>query len=232
MLNQLFEQFDHIILLDIETTGLDPRKDEIIEFGALRVGRKDIEIRGAAEVNLLIRLTAGKVLPAAITKLTGITSEMLEKNGVSKETAGGEIVKMLDVPKPLVVAYNAQFDLCFLYYFLKSLGAESVLRKARFLDALTVYKDRRDYPHKLENALETYALTAQNTHRAIDDARAALELMYAMASESDDLARYINLFGYNSRYGISGPRISSIRYVPQSSYARAKKAYEETPTAG
>ena len=49
--------------------------------------------------------------------------------------------------------------------------------------------------------------------------------MEAMAAESDDLAEYINLFGYNPKYGISGPKISSVRYVPQP-YASSKKVYE------
>ena len=97
---------------------------------------------------------------------------------------------------PLLVAYNAQFDLNFLYYLLRPLGLVSVLRKPRFLDALTVYRDRRDYPHKLCNAIEAYGLTeAENSHRAVDDARATVLLLEAMAAEKDDLMRYIDLFG-------------------------------------
>ena len=63
------------------------------------------------------------------------------------------------------------------------------------LDAMTVYKDRREYPHKLKNAIEAYGLSGENTHRAVDDAAATVELLWAMAEECDDLHRYINLFG-------------------------------------
>ena len=96
------------------------------------------------------------------------------------------------------------------------------------LDAMTVYKDRRPYPHKLQNAIDAYGLVTQNTHRAVDDARATLELLYAMAAERDDLDRYINLFGYNPKYGVSGPKISSVRYVPQG-YNETCKLYEKEP---
>ena len=92
----------------------------------------------------------------------------------------------------------------------------------KMLDAMTVYKDRREYPHKLENAIEAYGLHGQNTHRAIDDARATLELLDAMASEEDDILHYVNLFGYNPKYGVSGPRISSVTYRPQSLFPKGK----------
>ena len=118
--------------------------------------------------------------------------------------------------------------LCFLYFFLHRFGKAEILKGIKMLDAMTVYKDRRPYPHKLQNAIDAYGLVTQNTHRAVDDARATLELLYAMAAERDDLDRYINLFGYNPKYGVSGPRISSVRYIPQG-YHETQKLYEKEP---
>ena len=43
-----------------------------------------------------------------------------------------------------------------------------------------------------------------------------MALMEAMAAEADDLAEYINLFGYNPKYGIDGKPIGSVTYKPQS----------------
>ena len=96
----------------------------------------------------------------------------------------------------------------------------------KMLDAMTVYKDRRPYPHKLANAVEAYQLQTQNTHRAIDDATATWELLEAMEGECADLMRYINLFGYNPRFGVPKPAIRSITYKPQG-YDRTCKLYEE-----
>ena len=129
--------------------------------------------------------------------------------------------------RPLVVAYNAQFDLNFLDHFLRPCGRVEVLGPPRFLDALTVYRDRRDYPHKLENAIAAYHLEdrAVNSHRAIDDARAAALLLEAMAAERDDLEQYIDLFGSHPKYGVSGRKISSVTYRPQP-YDRRKPLYE------
>lgn len=225
MLDKLFTQFNVIIFLDVETTGFEPQSEQIIEFGALRVWVNNGNICTDSETNLLIRLSDGKHIPAKIQKLTGITDELLIKNGVDQDVASSQIRSVLDADRPLIVAYNAQFDLCFLYNFLSTFGVSDVLKKASFLDLLTVYRDRRDYPHKLENAIEAYDLNTPNTHRALDDARANMALLYAMENELDDLDKYINLFGYNPKYGVIGQKIPSIRYVPQPRLVK-KKVYE------
>ena len=92
-----------------------------------------------------------------------------------------------------------------------------VLKGKDKLDLLTVYKDRRSYPHKLCNAIDAYDLSGSvvNSHRAVDDVLATVEVMKAMERERNDLHRYINLFGYNSKYGISGKPIGSVTYKPQ-----------------
>ena len=143
------------------------------------------------------------------------TEQMLWEQGRQKEEVCRRFAVLLDHPKTLLVAYNAQFDLCFLYYFLLPFGQTGLLKQIKMLDAMTIYKDRRAYPHKLENAVAAYALKTQNTHRAIDDTKAAFELLQAMEQERADLEQYINLFGYHPKYGVSGPRISSITYRAQ-----------------
>ncbi|MBR0207683.1 MAG: 3'-5' exonuclease [Oscillospiraceae bacterium] len=227
MLKTLFEEFDSLLVLDTETTGVVPRRDEVIELAMLRV-----DARGAREeYDELIRLSPGTALPEQIRLLTGITEEMLASEGLSKGEAARALADRLGRgERTLVCAYNAQFDLVFLYYLLDAYGLAGALRGARFLDALTVYRDRRPYPHRLCDALEAYALSAQNTHRALDDTRATFELLCAMDAEEGDLLRYINLFGYNARYGLPPKRISSVTYRPQG-FDALGKLYdrEQTP---
>lgn len=220
MLDSLFSRYDNIIVLDTETTGLSPKTDEIIELGIVRAAAHSD--KAPEEYNTLIRLSDGRTLPRQIVELTGITQRQIELEGISKAEAAEGLCSMLDCARPLVVAYNAQFDLNFIFFFLRRLGLSGRLKGIAMLDALTVYKDRRPYPHKLCDAVSAYSLQAQNTHRAVDDAKATLELLYAMERECDDLDRYINLFGYNPKYGVSGQRISSVRYIPQGYNSDAK----------
>ena len=220
----LWNQFDRIVVFDTETTGIDFQKDRIIEIGA-------VSLEAGAEtggMDVFIRLPGGRRLDPFITQLTGITEERLKTEGVDDRQAGTALVALLEgAQNPLIVAYNAQFDLNFLYGLLHPCGLAGALKKSRFLDAMTVYKDRRDYPHKLENAITAYGLEdrAVNSHRAIDDARAAALLLEAMAAERDDLERYIGLFGVHPKYGISGKPISSITYRKQP-FSRRRPLYE------
>lgn len=224
MTTRLLERFDRIVVFDTETTGIDFQRDEIIELGAVCLTAEG----EAGAMDDLVRLSPGRSLPPFITDLTGITPQQLEQEGVEKSAAAEHFCHLLEgAERPLVAAYNAQFDLSFLYYLLRPFGKAAVLGPPRFLDLLTVYRDRRDYPHKLCNAIEAFRLedTAVNSHRAVDDARAAAALLEAMEAERDDLDRYIDLFGTHPRYGLSGKPISSVTYRPQS-YQRLRPLYE------
>ena len=224
----LWKQFDRIVVFDTETTGIEFGRDEIIELGAAAFSPAG----ETGSMDLLIRLTPGRTLPPFITQLTGITPEQLEREGVEKTDACTAFCDLLgEGERTLLAAYNAQFDLNFLYHFLRPFGRADVLRAPRFLDVLTVYRDRRDYPHKLSDAIAAYGLEDQavNSHRAVDDARAAAILLDAMAAERDDLDRYVDLFGYSPKYGVSGRRIGSVTYRPQS-YQRIRPLYEVTET--
>ena len=222
----LWKQFDRIVVFDTETTGIEFGRDRIIELGAVSL-ENGVE---RESMDLLVRLPVGQALPPFITDLTGITDRQLAAEGVDQAEAVSRFCGLLDgANAPLLVAYNAQFDLNFLYWFLRPCGRVDVLGAPRFLDALTVYRDRRDYPHKLCNAIDAYGLgdTAVNSHRAVDDARATVQLLEAMADERDDLDRYIDLFGVHPKYGVSGRKIASVTYRPQP-YRRTVPLYERS----
>lgn len=211
-----------LLVLDTETSGLSFSGDEIIEFAASKLIWQDSAWVSAAEADEFIRTTNDRKLPPKITELTGITDEILLEEGISKRAICSLLAQLL-TPDTMIVAYNAQFDLLFLYHLLDRHGDARLLRGKPKLDLLTVYRDRRPYPHRLCNAIEAYGLQdrVQNSHRAIDDVRATVEVLRAMTEERDDLAQYINLFGYSPKYGVSGPRISSVRYLPQGYEATA-----------
>ena len=214
-MDRLHEYCDGIVILDTETSGLSFTDDEIIEFSAVRL-EWDKGWKVVAEIDEFVRLTPGRRLDPKITDLTVITDEMLLEQGISKEALCGILGQIL-TPRTLITAYNAQFDLLFLYYLLSKHGDGRLLKDQPKLDLLTVYRDRHPYPHKLCNAIDVYGLSDKvcNSHRAIDDVLATVEVMKEMDKECPDLEKYINLFGYSPKYGVSGPRISSVKYVPQ-----------------
>ena len=216
LLDGLFDKYDRLVLFDTETTGLMYSRDEIIEFAAVVLERKNGQIEVIEEYDQLISLTPGNTVPPMIEKLTGITTADLLARGIPKKQVCGDIARMF-AGNTLMLAYNAHFDLSFLFYLLLRDGDPTVLKGKDKLDLLTVYKDRHSYPHKLCNAIEVYGLAGKvvNSHRAVDDVLATVEVMKAMEDERDDLMNYVNLFGYNPKYGIEGKPIGSVTYKPQ-----------------
>ena len=216
MLDCLFDQYEKLFLFDTETTGLQFNREEIIEFAAVVLEKQNGDVVVTAEYDELITLSPGGFVPAQIEALTGISTQDIRERGIPKTRVCCDIARMLS-GNTLLLAYNAQFDLSFLFYLLLRHGDPAILKGKDKLDLLTVYKDRRSYPHKLCNAIDAYGLSGKvvNSHRAVDDVLATVEVMKAMEAERDDLCRYLNLFGYNPKYGISGKPIGSITYKPQ-----------------
>ncbi len=216
MLDTLFQKYDRLVLFDTETTGLQFSRDEIIEFAAVVVEKQDGEVKVIQEYDELITLSPGGFVPPLIQQLTGISNEDIRSRGIPKTRLCCDIARMI-AGNTLLLAYNAHFDLSFLFYLLLRDGDPTILKGKDKLDLLTVYKDRHSYPHKLCNAIEVYGLSGKvvNSHRAVDDVLATVEVMKAMEEEKADLERYVNLFGYNAKYGLDGKPIGSVTYKPQ-----------------
>ena len=212
----LFAKYDRLVLFDTETTGLLFSRDEIIEFAAVVVERVNGIPTVTREYDELITLSPGGFVPPKIEQLTGISTADIRERGLPKTRVARDIAEMIG-GNPLLIAYNAHFDLSFLYYFLLRHGDPMILKGKDKLDLLTVYKDRKPYPHKLCNAIESYGLSGRvvNSHRAVDDVIATVAVMEEIEKEKADLECYVNLFGFNPKYGVDGKPIGTVTYKPQ-----------------
>ena len=169
-------------------------------------------------------INIGQAISPKIISLTGITNEMLAEEGQSEETVAIDLKKKL-TEDTIMIAHNAQFDLSFIYFLLKRHypdEAEDIVGNIRWLDTLTVLKDRMDYPHKLVDAVEHYGVEKVNFHRAIDDTKALYSVTQELKLERDDLEEYINVFGFNPKYGVGMFRFPFIKYKPQYYHNRGK----------
>ena len=213
---ELFSKYDRLFLFDTETTGLQYNRDEIIEFAAVVVEQQNGHAVIVQEYDELISLSPGGFVPPQIEQLTGITNQDIRERGIPKTRVCRAISEMIR-GNTLLLAYNAHFDLSFLFYLLLRDGDPAILKGKDKLDLLTVYKDRRSYPHKLCSAIEAYGLSDQvvNSHRAVDDVIATVAVMEKIEAEKSDLLNYVNLFGYHPIYGLEGKPIGSITYKPQ-----------------
>ena len=207
--------FDHdrILLFDFETTGLNPMHDQIIEIGAIVLEKKDGGYVVTNEMQELVM--ADRPLPPKITDITHITDEMLLREGIPQEEACHKLLDLYQDEKTLLIAYNIQFDIGFLTSLFRKYWNQSFWIKNDLLDVMAVYKDRHSYPHRLESAVATYQVEEPNTHRALDDIKATLEVLKRMNDSKPNIKYYVNKIGFNPKYNLSGIKLPHVTYVAQ-----------------
>lgn len=158
---------DTFVVFDIETTGLSKETESITEIGAVKVVDGKIIDRFSTFVN------PERPIPAEITKLTGITNEMVADAPVITEI----LPKFLEFCQDAVlVAHNANFDTGFI-----RLNAErkcGIEVKNTVLDTLEL--SRALLPelkkHKLDIICEQLGVSLEGHHRAVNDAEATAEV--------------------------------------------------------
>nr|WP_288690652.1 PolC-type DNA polymerase III [uncultured Anaerotignum sp.] len=158
---------DTFVVFDIETTGLSKETESITEIGAVKVVDGKIIDRFSTFVN------PERPIPAEITKLTGITNEMVADAPVITES----LPKFLEFCQDAVlVAHNANFDTGFI-----RLNAErkcGIEVKNTVLDTLELSRSLLPElkKHKLDIVCEQLGVSLEGHHRAVNDAEATAEV--------------------------------------------------------
>ena len=96
-------------MLDIETTGLNHYRDHVTELGAVKVRNNKV----VAEFSQLVVYPRSNRVPSFITKLNGITEELLLKEGIPVKEAMTAFRSFIGAD--IIIGYNVNFDLNFLY---------------------------------------------------------------------------------------------------------------------
>lgn len=155
------------IVIDIETTGLNEKSDQIIEIGAVRYVNHTCQY-----FQSLIAIDGA--VPKSITDLTGISDKMLREEGRRLQDVLNDFLDFIQDYD--LVGYNIGFDLGFLNAYLRKEDLPEL--KNRSYDLLKSVKKeqlfQRDY--KLQTSLETYGILEKVPHRALEDAKLTYEL--------------------------------------------------------
>lgn len=158
---------DDYVLVDIETTGFSPIKDDIIEIGAIKVQNNQI----MEKYDQLIKIN--RILAPFTTKLTGITDEMLQ--------TGKEISEVLKdfinfTGKDIIIGHNVTFDLGFLSYNCKKYLNYNLNND--YVDTLCIA--RKLVPNSINYKLGTLAnlfnVSYKGAHRGLKDVEITYEV--------------------------------------------------------
>ena len=158
---------DTYVVFDIETTGLSKEKEMITEIGAVKVADGKIIDRFSTFVN------PQRPISAEITKLTGITDDMV-KDAPTIENVLPEFLKFCE--DTVLVAHNASFDTGFIRIAAERAGLgelhHTIVDTLELARALLPELNK----HKLDIVCEHLGVTLNGHHRAVNDAEATAEV--------------------------------------------------------
>ena len=160
---------DDYVVLDLETTGLNPATDLIIEFAAVKV-------RNGVVVDTFQSLCdPGFPIPPQIEMITGITTEMVRYSPNPRSI----LPDFLDfVGDDFVVGHNVLFDIRFI-------AASAGKFTNTYIDTMKIF--RKLHPalphHRLLDMVEYYGKKNESAHRALSDCFATNDCFNAMREE-------------------------------------------------
>ena len=163
-------QDKNIMVYDVETTGVDPAEDQIIQIAAMKIDKN------GRELERFERLLKNNKSVASSQHIHGFSDSYLAEWGEDRVQVLKEF--LLFSKDSVVVGHNVSFDINMLESELQRAGLEGPMFKASY-DTLDIY--RRFYPneknHKLGYLSERFETNHKPTHDAMDDILATSELL-------------------------------------------------------
>lgn len=167
------------VVVDLETTGLDPASDRITEVGAVRV--RGGEVLG--ELRTFVH--PGRSIPPAVTTVTGITDAMVA-DAPPEAAVLGHVLGFL--AGAVLVAHNAPFDVAFLRRAARRTGhpePELVVLDTARLSRRLLRDEVRD--HRLATLARHLRARTTPEHRALADARATVDVLHGLLERAGSL---------------------------------------------
>lgn len=163
------------VIFDLETTGISPNHDEVIEISALKVKGGEV----VDEFNTLVN--PGRKIPFGATKVNGITNAMVAEAPAFSHV----LAEFLDFAEGLVlVGHNiARFDMKFIWRDAEQYFGE--IPQNNYVDTLQVA--RKHLPkmehHRLVDLAEHYGISSEGAHRALNDCYMNQKVYECMVAE-------------------------------------------------
>lgn len=182
------------VMVDIETTGLKPNNDEILELSAIRMRNHQM----VQTFSTLVQ--PNRPISGFITNLTGITNNMV----MTAPRIDQAMPAFLDfIQDDIILGYNVNFDLSFIYD--TSVALYNYPVKNDYLDVLTIARKlvRETANHKLGTMAQFYSISYQGAHRGLTDCYITVEVynqLYNQAKQTYQSEQDFKNAFYKRRY--------------------------------
>lgn len=163
-------------IIDIETTGGDPKRDRITEIAIFKFDGEKLIDQFESLIN------PGRHIPQEITRITGITNDMVAHAPKFYEIAK-QIVQITE--GSIFVAHNVRFDYSFIQKEFRQLGY--TFSRKQLCTVKLSKKLIPGYPsYSLGKLCKNLGIKIENRHRAAGDAAATMELLKRLLQEASE----------------------------------------------
>lgn len=166
-------------VIDVETTGLNPATDRILQVAAVVVDESGTVMES---FDTVVRPESPSEYTHGAEHVHGISRAAVE-NGMPLRDAIERLKQMSS--NAVFTAHNARFDLGFLAAEASRVGAEWSVDS--FVDTLHLSRsldESREHSHRLTDLCDRYGIERDRAHDALSDARATAQLLTMLLSES------------------------------------------------
>lgn len=216
----------NMVFLDLESTGLDPEIDRIIEIGLVNNDLDD-------DLSLSLLVNPGYDISQEIINLTGISNDSL-KRAPNFEFYAQDLMDYLQ--DKYIVGYNIlRFDIPLLVAEFQRIGLPWDTSKCQFVDLYKVFVKKE--PRDLAGALKFYSNKEREggtSHRAVDDANDCIDILVGQAlryvqSPEENILDTFNALSMDGLIDFSGKFIFDDRGNPVFNFGKHKNksVYEE-----
>ncbi len=170
-----------VVVFDTETTGLDTESDDIIQIAAVEIAE------GKIGESFEVYIDTDRDL-AESQKIHHISKDKLKEYGIERKEALSRFLQF--VGDSVIVAHNLKYDRDILQSNLKRAGLEALSNEIVAYDSIEIA--RRLYPklpsYRLEYLIERFDIEGVNSHNALDDVKATVNLLLYLSERISDSA--------------------------------------------
>jgi DNA helicase-2/ATP-dependent DNA helicase PcrA len=170
---------ERIVVFDTETTGLDRSNDDIIQLAAIEI------IRGKKGESFECYFSTEKEL-SPTQKIHNISNEALKAKATNKKEGLNKFLNFIS--NDSLLAHNIEYDYAIINSNLLRIGINSIDKKInKIFCTLLMTRQLFKLPsYKLGNILTSLKLPGENSHDAMDDSEATVNLAFHLIKEIED----------------------------------------------
>ncbi|MFZ1290874.1 MAG: 3'-5' exonuclease [Melioribacteraceae bacterium] len=156
----------NFVVIDVESNGLNPKRDKILSIGAVKIKNNQINISNSFEIF---------IEQEEFNPDTALVHGILKKNTLDKISEQNAVIELLEfIKNDIIIGHSIFFDISIINETIKHYGGNNILNK--WIDTINLYKRSKGEDYKIDSSLsldtlsDEFNIPKSDRHNAAGDA--------------------------------------------------------------